>query len=131
MSDEGHRTIDKAYDAAERVVDGIGRVLGVDTRTSSDVAAPAIARLKDANVRAALPANATKALPAAPPEASASFRIVETISETGVKIFTVTNGTVTADCKSRAFAEQVFIALTAKLAGTAIALPTQRGRRHA
>ncbi len=108
MSDEGHRKIDQAYDFAERVVEGVGRVLGVDVHGPHDSKAPKIATMKNANPLPA--ASDVKALPAAPPP---PFRIAETIDENGVKTWAVTNGIQSADCKSREFAEQVLAAIEA------------------
>lgn len=122
-ADRTHRKIDDAYDVADRVVEGVGRVLGVDVNAGQAKSA------KNANPLPAAASSTAKALPAAaspvaappitPPTAIESkpvtqpFRIVESLDEKGVKTFTVTNGIATADCKSRAFAEQVLVSINA------------------
>ena len=135
MADEAHNQIDRVYDFAERAVEGIGRVLGVDVST------PIKGKVELADRRAA------RALPPATPAQRAlpaptrPWEVVEALdSGTGAPVFVVTNGVESADCKSREFAEQVLAAMTSLGAATpqlAAAAPTAevsmgngRGRRR-
>ncbi len=124
--DNTHSHIDRAYDAIERAVDGIGQVLGVDVGTP--VAKPrAIVASRATPIRgqvAAAPQRPT-ALPPAKrvlclPAPRVPFRIVETIDGLGHTTFIVTNDVESASCETREFAEQVMASIAAKLSkGTA------------
>lgn len=102
--DETHSLIDRGYDFVENFVDNVGRAIGIDTSPVKKSIA--------SNAAAALPAQRSAlALPAS------TFSILESLDEKGKKTWTVTNGIESADCSSRAMAEQVLAVLSAKLGG--------------
>lgn len=98
-SDTDPSMIDRVYDVLDRGADAIGAALGVDLSPPAATAAEL--------ARPALPAPAAQREP---------FRVREVIdAATGKVTYNVTNGVHTsADCPSRAFAEQVLAALRAK-----------------
>lgn len=118
--------IDSVYDAAENIVDGIGKILGVDTQ---DRGAPIQARAGAPSSNAVqLPGKRTLALgsgDAADPDPGSGivvsspspFLIIEAFNAERVKIWIVTDGRLRAECRSRAFAEDVLASINAKLAG--------------
>ncbi len=113
-----HHQIDRAYDLADRVVEGVGAILGVDVNRSDAAPAPSLSRVKTlpGTSRKALPVASSelkRALPALPP-ARAAFHIVEALDEDGLAIWIVTNGRESAECGSRAFADQVLAAILGK-----------------
>lgn len=110
MKDEGHRTIDRAYDYAERMVDGIGAALGVDTNAKA-IEGSKVKALKDANLAKTLPAGqAQRALPAT----REPFRIDQRFDRRGTSFWVVTNGIESAECGSFEFARQVLAAVESK-----------------
>lgn len=115
--------IDRAYDAAEGFVDGIGVVLGVDTSLTNPTAAR-VAVSPSGKGRAQLPTKPTLALPPIAPIApiapvvhtapAPAFLIVESHNAQGRPIWIVTNGIVRAECATRAYAESVIALIAAR-----------------
>ena len=114
MADAAHKKIDQLYDYAERAVESIGQILGVDVTTPPKAIRASVVENRASNT---LPGQAQRALPAptSPPgPVVRPWEIVEAIdSTTGATVFAVTNGVESADCASRDFAEQVLAAMTA------------------
>lgn len=112
MSDAQKSAVDRIYDTLEQGAVAVGAVLGVDVR--AEASAERSAR-EARHARVPGPAAAAaRALPS-PGRARRAFEIIEAIdADTGKTTYTVTNGVESADCPSRAFAQQVLEALAAK-----------------
>ncbi len=116
---EGHKAIDKTYDLFDRVLEGAGRLFGIDVN-APDASRPVIGHVSPANGPRELgrgpqgaangPILGQKMLGS--PTIAARFRIEEvTDAITGVDSWIVTDGTNKAECSTRAMAEQVLGAL--------------------
>lgn len=115
MPDDVRTHIDKIYDTADRIVDSVASVFGVDVHASPG-------KLSGGKVKVALASSDRAAIAAPPaakrvlllPAAPEPFRISETVADRGTSTFTVTNGIVTSPpLPSRAYAEQVLDSIMA------------------
>lgn len=95
---EHDNIVDRVYDTLEHGANVIGTILGVDMGISSPPAPPT-------------PIEHARRLESAPIQ----FRIIESIdAETGKPTVTLTNGSISRDCPSRAYAQEVLDTLRAK-----------------
>jgi hypothetical protein len=102
MSKSAHDTIDRVYDAAERSVDGLAAVLGVDTRDEQPASQP---------TRSSLPA-AKPQLALAPVAERVKFRIAPSQDvATQARTFVITDGTTFYTTPDEAFARAVLAEL--------------------
>ena len=102
--------IDRAFDAADKTLGALDRVLNRSERLDQKIRARGKSIDTAPSVKVKKPSSSTVLATKPKPQ----FRIVEAIAaETGKTVFVVTNGTVRAECTTRELAEKILKGLEA------------------